>query len=308
MSEVADVEHRSVAITGAGGFVGSALSRSLRADGIRVLPLVRRPARSAEEISWDPASGAIEAGKLEGVDAVIHLAGENIAGIWTPAKKRRIRDSRVQGTELVARTLAQLGRPPEVLVSVSGVNYYGDRGDDILTESDPPGDDFLARVCVAWEQATSPAAEAGIRVVRCRMGLVLDPSGGALRLMLPAFRLGLGATLGSGRQWFSWVSLTDAVRAFRFCLADRGLDGAANVASPEPVRNRDFTETVAAAVHRPALLKAPAFALRAATGGMADALLLSSVRAVPHLLQARGFRFDHAQLPAALAVGMDGNG
>lgn len=299
---------KSIAITGASGFLGTALVRSLERDGIEVVRLVRRPARGPHEVSWDPATGSIDARRLEGVDAVAHLAGESIAGVWTSAKKRRIEESRVQGTGLIARTIAELERPPRTLVSISGVNYYGDRGDEVLTESEPPGADFLARVCVAWEGATLPAAEAGIRVALCRMGLILHPSGGALRLMLPAFRLGLGATLGSGRQWFSWISLADAVRVIRFALTEHRVQGAANSTSPEPVRNRDFTEAVAAAVNRPAFLKAPSLALRAATGGMADALLLSSVRAVPQVLQGLGFTFEHVSLASALRPAEKGNG
>lgn len=298
----------SVAITGASGFLGSALTESLRHQGTRVLRLVRRTARDSDEISWSPSAGSIEGEKLEGVSAVVHLAGENIAGIWTSAKKERIRQSRVRGTTLIASTLARLHRPPRVLVSTSGVNYYGDRGEAVLDESEPPGDDFLAHVCVEWEAATRPAAEAGIRVVINRMGLVLHPDGGALRLMLPVFKLGLGGKLGSGRQWMSWVAIQDAVRAISVELRTDFPSGPVNLASPNPIRNEELTRAVASAVRRPAIFFVPSFALQAATGGMADVLLLSSVRVTPAKLDESGFRFDCPTIDQAVRQGLDGNG
>lgn len=298
----------SVAITGASGFLGTALSAALRSRGTRVLHLVRRPARSRDEISWSPSAGSIEGEKLEGVTGVVHLAGENIAGIWTSAKKERIKQSRVQGTRLIASTLARLQKPPRVLVSTSGVNYYGDRGEAVLDETEPAGDDFLARVCVEWEDATQPAAEAGIRVVINRMGVVLHPDGGVLRIMLPIFKLGLGGKLGNGRQWISWVAIRDAVRAIEWELRSGSPHGPVNLASPNPVRNDELTRAIASAVHRPALFVVPSFALRGATGGMADALLLSSVRVQPAKLAASDFRFDCPSIEQALREGLDGNG
>ena len=298
----------TVAITGASGFLGSAVAASLKRSGTRVLKLVRRPAAADDEVSWDPEASTVESDKLAGIDAVLHLAAESIAGVWTAAKKRRILESREHGTRLLATAIASLDRPPRALVSVSGIGYYGDAGDRVLTESAPPGDDFIARVCIAWEAATRPAANAGIRVVTPRMGLVLHPSGGALRVMLPAFRLGLGGTLGSGRQWLSWISLPDAVRVLRFAIEKEDLRGPVNAAAPEPVRNRDFTRAMGRAVGRPTIFSVPAFALRAATGGMAEALLLSSQRVIPQVLQDAGFRFELPSIGAALAAELDGNG
>jgi uncharacterized protein len=297
-------DDRRVAISGAGGFVGAALARSLTADGWRVLRLVRRRAGSGE-VGWDPERGEIENEKLEGIDAVVHLAGENIAGVWTPAKRRRIMESRARGTRLIAEAMTRLRRPPGIFVSASGVDYYGDAGETVLTEESPAGDSFLARVCVAWEAATKPAADAGLRVVNCRFGLVLHPSGGALKLMLPAFRFGLGARLGSGRQWLSWVARRDAVRIIRFAMTTADLVGPLNATSPEPVRNEEFTRVIAASVNRPAFLTVPSVILRTFTGGMAGELALSSKRAVPEALTRAGFRFDLPRLEAAVEAGVD---
>lgn len=296
-----------VAVSGAGGFVGSALTRSLGAEGVTVLRLVRREAGSGE-ISWDPDRGTIDRERLDGVDGVVHLAGESIAGVWTPARKRRILASRTLGTRLLATTLATLDRPPEVLVSASGVGYYGDAGDVELTEASPPGDDFLARVCVGWEQASEPAARGGVRVVNTRFGLVLDPSGGALATMLPAFRLGLGARLGDGRQWLSWISLPDVVAVLRRALTDPSLYGPVNAVAPRPVRNREFTAALGKALHRPAVLAVPAPVLRAVTGGMADALLLASQKAVPAVLERAGFAFQTPTIDGLMGRVLDAGG
>lgn len=278
-------------MTGANGFLGSSLTGTLSEAGYRVVPLVRRqPGRG--EIHWDPTTGSIDDEALEGLDAVVHLAGESILGVWTPAKKRRILASRANGTRILAEALARLRNPPRVLVCASGIGYYGDAGDTILTEAHPPGDDFLAHVCLAWEAATEPAENAGIRTVRTRFGLILDPSGGALAKMLPVFRLGLGARLGSGRQWVSWISLTDVLRILHHAIASDGIAGSINATSPEPVRNRDFTDALGQALRRPTLLAIPDFVLRWATAGMAEALLLASQRAVPDALLGRGFEFE----------------
>lgn len=278
-----------VVISGAGGFLGSALRSSLEKEGVTVLRLVRRAPNGPGEIQWNPESSLIDAEALEGVDAVVHLAGESIAGAWTPAKKKRIFESRSAGTRLLANTLSRLGTAPKVLISASAVGYYGNAGEATLTEDDPPGDDFLARVCVAWEDATASAVRAGIRVVSPRFGLIMDPDGGALATMLPPFRLGLGAKLGNGRQWMSWISLTDAVGVIRYCLDSADLDGPVNAVAPEPIRNAEMTTLLGKAVHRPAFLTAPSFVLRATTGGMADALLLTSQRVIPDILTGRGF-------------------
>jgi uncharacterized protein (TIGR01777 family) len=290
-----------VAITGASGLIGSALSRSLREDGHRVHPVVRRsPRPGSGEIGWDPAIGRIDAEAFTGVDAVVHLAGENVGERWTPAKKRRIRESRVQGTSLLARALASLPEPPRVLVSGSAIGYYGDRGDEVLREDSGPGGDFLAEVGQEWEAATEPAARAGIRVVLPRLGVVLTPDGGALERMLPPFRLGVGGKLGDGRQWMSWISLPDAVRVLRFAIRAPELSGPVNATAPEPVTNEEFTRALGRALGRPTLMRVPAAALRLVYGEMAEATLLASQRAAPTRLQHAGFRFLHPQLDTAL--------
>jgi hypothetical protein len=294
-----------VAITGASGFIGSALRESFTADGWEVLSLVRRTPR-AGEVEWHPDEGRVDGAALEGIDAFVHLAGENIFGIWTRAKKRRILQSRTRGTRAVAEALAGLSRPPSVLVSVSGINYYGDSGDAVLREDHPPGNDFLAGVCVAWEAAARPAADAGIRVVHPRLGMVLDRGGGALPIMLPAFRLGLGARLGSGRQWMSWITRPDAVRILRFAVSEPNLIGPVNAVSPQPVRNVEFTRLLARAVHRPALLAVPASLVQTCSGGLGDALMLASMRVAPEAILSGGFVFEHPTIEAGLASALDG--
>jgi len=282
--------------------IGSALATSLAASGHRVVRLVRGGARgAAPEVSWDPAAGVVDAASLEGLDAVIHLAGENIgAKRWTAARKAAIRDSRSRGTRLLCETLARLDRPPKVLLCASAVGYYGDRGDETLDESAPRGVGFLAEVCGAWEAATEPAARRGIRVALLRFGVVLSASGGALPRMLVPFRLGLGGRVGSGRQWMSWVTLDDAVAAIRFALLESALERAVNVVAPEPVTNRTFTRILGRVLGRPALLPAPGFALRLALGEMAGELLLASQRVRPARLLEAGFEFRHADLEGAL--------
>ncbi|MEX2584104.1 MAG: TIGR01777 family oxidoreductase [Gemmatimonadota bacterium] len=298
---------RRVAVSGASGFIGGALVDSFRADGWEVLRLTRRRA-GAEEVEWRPEAGYVDAARLEGIDAFVHLAGESINGLWTPGKKRAILESRARGTRLLATTLASLQRPPRIFVSASGVGYYGNAGEDVLREDSPPGDDFLARVCVAWEDGADAARAAGLRVVHPRFGLVLDPAGGALAMMMPAFRLGAGARLGSGRQWMSWISRTDAVRTVRFAIDQAEVSGAVNATSPQPVRNEEFTRALADEVDRPAFLRIPSFFLRNFTGGMGEALLLASQRAVPAALDAHGFAFEHPSIGTALAAGLDGRG
>lgn len=299
-----DAAARTVAITGASGFIGSALVASLLADGHRVVRLVRRQAApGAGEVEWHPEKGTIDTSALEGVDAVVHLAGENIDTRWTDAARRRLRESRVEGTTLLARTLASLSSPPEVLVSGSAIGYYGsDRGEERLDEGSTPGTDFLGRLGVAWEEAAGAAAQAGIRVVHPRCGVVLAREGGALRRMLPAFQLGGGGRLGSGRQWMSWVSRVDAIRAIRFLIDRRDLAGAVNVVAPEPVTNSVFTEELGRALRRPTLMVVPRAALLLAFGAMADGTILASQRVYPDRLLAAGFEFHHPRIDQALAA------
>ena len=264
--------------------------------------LVRRAAGPGE-IAWDPAAGSLDPAALEGADAVVHLSGENVGARWTTERKARIRSSRVASTRLLSEALAGLQRPPEVLVSASAVGIYGDRGDEVLTEESPPGDpdrDFLVAVTREWERAAEPARVEGIRVVHPRFGVVLSPSGGALRKMLLPFRLGLGARLGTGTQWMSWISIDDAVEAVHQALVDDGLEGPVNATSPEPVTNRDFTRTLGRLLSRPALFAVPGWALRLALGEMAEGTILSSTRAVPARLLQAGYRFCHPDLESAL--------
>lgn len=293
---------RRVLVSGASGLIGKSLVSSLQAHGHGVWRLVRRPAGSCDEISWDPERGILPVRELEGFDSVVHLAGENVAsGRWTAARKTAIRDSRVEGTGLLARRLAELDRRPSVLVSASAIGFYGDRGDEILDETSAAGDGFLARTCVEWEACADPARAAGIRVVHPRIGVVLAGHGGALARMLMPFRLGLGGRLGSGRQWMSWIALDDVVSVLETAIADERLAGPVNAAAPEPVRNAEFTRVLACTLGRPALAPVPAFALRALAGGLADELLLASIRVAPRALERCGFRHARPTLEEALA-------
>jgi len=286
-----------VIITGRSGLIGSALSRRLAGQGHEVTGMSRHPGPG--ELGWDPASGSIDAGGFEGADAVVHLAGESIDGRWTPDKKRRIRESRVVGTTLVAETIAGLDPPPGVLVSGSAINIYGDRGREVVTESTPPGSSFLAGVCVEWEGAARPAAEAGVRVVHPRTGLVLAPDGGALARMLPVFKLFAGGRLGSGEQMWSWISLADEVAALEYLL-DHDIEGPVNLTAPNPVSNRQFATTLGEVLGRPAILPAPAPALRLVLGEMAEELVLTSMDIRPEVLTRSGFTFTHPELGPAL--------
>ena len=291
-----------VLVTGASGLIGSAQRGKLTDAGHEVTRLARSSgAAEAGQIRWDPAVGEFDAESLEGFDAVVHLAGENLAtGRWTAAKRERIRSSRVQGTQLLAQALARLSRPPEVLVSASAVGYYGNRGDESLDEQSPPGSGFLAEVCRQWEAAADPAREAGIRVVHPRIGLVLSASGGALAKMLPMFRLGLGGALGSGRQYVSWITLDDLVAVICHLIATDSLSGPVNAVAPAAATNRQLTRALGRALRRPARLPAPAFALRAMLGPMADELLLASTRVIPRRLIDSGFAFGDPDLDRAL--------
>lgn len=284
---------QSIAVTGASGLVGTAFCNSLEKDGLRVLRLVRGAINNpTSELAWDPTRGKIDSAALEGIDGVVHLAGANIAQQrWTPGFKRQIVASRIESSRLLAGTLAALRRPPRVLVQASAIGFYGDRGDEVMTEASPPGRDFLADTCVAWESEARPAWEAGVRVVQLRIGVVMARSAGALSEALPKFRLGAGAVLGDGAQWMSWVALDDVVGALRFCLQNDALHGAVNGVAPNPVTNREFTLALAGAVRRPALLKLPPFAVRWIFGEMGQALLLASTRVAPEKLLEAGYTF-----------------
>jgi uncharacterized protein (TIGR01777 family) len=289
-----------VVVTGATGLVGTALCAFLRTGGHEVLRITRS-ARESDDVRWDPAAGVIDAGRLDGCDAVVHLAGESLFGLrWSDEKKQAILDSRAQGTRLIAETLARLERPPRVLVSSSAIGYYGDRGDAALDESSPAGEGFLADVCRAWEDAAEPARRAGIRVVNLRLGVVLSAQGGALATMLPAFQLGVAGRLGSGEQWFPWIALDDALGAIQHAIHGT-LEGPVNATSPNPVTNAEYTRTLARVLRRPALIPVPASAMRRLLGQLADEMLLSSARVLPSRLSSAGFAFLYPDLESALA-------
>ena len=291
-------------MTGSSGLVGNALRSFLTTGGHEVVRLVRRErgrTPASDSRVWDPLFDVIDLSHFDGVDAVVHLAGENIAsGRWTSARKARIRESRVRGTRLLSESLATLGVKPKVLLSASAVGFYGDRGAETLDEASSQGSGFLASVCRDWERATEPAERAGIRVVHLRIGIVLTPKGGALRRMLPPFRLGLGGRIGSGDQFMSWITLDEIAAVVLHALATEALDGPVNAVSPSPVMNRELTSTLGRVLKRPALLPVPAFAMRAALGEMANELLLSSARVAPKKLLESGFRFRHPDLEGAL--------
>jgi uncharacterized protein (TIGR01777 family) len=263
--------------------------------------LVRRPARNEDEVRWSPALTDIEQSALDGVDAVIHLAGEPILGRWTAAKRARIRESRVNGTGLLAEAMAAAARPPKIWISASAIGIYGDQGDTALTEEAAHGDDFLAEVCHAWEQMTAPARAAGVRVVNLRISMVLSPDGGALTKMLTPFRLGLGGRQGHGRQWVSWIAIEDLVRVIDFALTHAALSGPVNAAAPEPVRNVDFAKILGRVLRRPACLPLPGWLLKLLFGAVADATMLASARVHPAALQAAGFEFLWSPLESALS-------
>jgi uncharacterized protein (TIGR01777 family) len=295
----------SVLLSGGSGLIGGALKSSLGTRGRRVVQLTRRDPASPDEVRWDssPAASLPDIARLECCTAAVHLSGANLAaGRWSESYKQTIAASRVDSTRQLLRILGALRNPPGVLVMASGVGIYGDRGDEVLTEASTLGQGFLPEVCAAWESAAEPVRELGIRLVQLRFGVVLTPKGGALQKMLPVFRVGLGGKLGDGGQWMSWISLEDAVRAILFALGESSLNGACNTTAPEPLTNAEFTRVLGRRLHRPALLRVPAFALRAAFGQMAEDTVLASTRAVPWALQNAGFRFQHPQLETALAA------
>jgi len=290
-----------VLVTGSSGFLGRPLCTHLEHRGYTVIRLVRdRQRNSVNTAYWNPQEGILTCQLLEGLDAVIHLAGENVGSRWTQAKKKRIYDSRILSTSLLCRTLATLSRPPRVLLSSSATGYYGDRGNDVLTENAGAGTGFFAELCRDWEAETAPAAAAGIRVVLARSSVVLDPGGGMLKRLLPVFRLGAGGALGSGEQYLPWISLVDQLRALLFCLADDSLSGPVNLCAPNPVTNRDFTRLLAGVLGRPAALTVPPWALKLAVGDLAEQGLLASQRAIPQKLVDHGFEFQHPELEPLL--------
>jgi uncharacterized protein len=291
-----------VLISGASGLIGKALIKSLKADGHEVARLVRsKKDANANDVEWHPNQDQLDPNQIEGFDAVVHLAGESIAsGRWTDEKKRTILESRVKGTLLLSNALTQLAQPPAVFVSASAIGYYGNRGDELLTEESSAGDDFLSDVCRQWEQSTRLAEEHGIRTVGPRIGIVLDKEGGALGQMLTPFRLGIGGRIGDGKQWMSWIALEDVVNGLRFVIDSASVTGPVNFVAPNPVTNAEFTKALGHALSRPTIFPIPAFAARLAFGEMADALLLSSTRVDPARLKQNQFNFKYTQLDAAL--------
>lgn len=298
-----------ILISGSTGFLGTSLIDVLEREGHTIVRLVRpetgqRVASSAraQTVRWDPIGGEFEATAAEGADALIHLAGASIAdGRWNAARKNLLRTSRIGATRHLMGALSKLQRPPRVIIASSATGYYGDRGDETLTESSAAGSDFLSWLCREWEAETACGADFGARVVMLRFGIILAPHGGALPRMALPIKLGVGGRLGSGRQWMSWLTLAEAVGMIRFAIANSGLAGPANAVSPNPVQNADFTRILAKTLHRPALFPAPAFALRLALGEMADALLLVSQRVKPSKLEQAGYRFAQPELATALA-------
>jgi uncharacterized protein len=292
-----------ILLTGSSGLIGTSLIRSLRRNRISMMTLSRRPAPGAAATEfWDPyAAVPVSPRALEGTTAAVHLSGANLAAHrWTSAYKREIRDSRITPTHALAKMLAALRPRPAVLVSASAIGIYGDRGDEVLTEASSSGSGFLPELCLEWEKATQPAADAGIRVVHLRFGVALSPEGGALAKMLPTFRAGLGGKLGSGRQWISWIALPDAIRVIEFALDTSSLSGPVNLVAPNPVTNAEFTRALGQTLNRPALLRVPAFGLRLAIGEMAQATILCSNRVLPASLSAAGFNFEYPEIEAAL--------
>lgn len=287
-----------VLVSGSSGPIGKALLPALREQGFEVSRLVRSKP-TAGDIVWDPGK-PLDPRFVSSYDAVVHLAGETIVGRWTEAKKRRIHDSRAAGTRNLADALAQAAQHPRVFVSASAIGYYGNRGDEVLREGSSSGDDFLSAVCRDWEANTQPAAQAGVRVVQTRFGVILSPDGGALPAMLPPFRLGLGGRIGRGRQWWSWIHIADVISAILHAIRTESLQGPMNVVAPNPVINSEFARILAGVLHRPAIFPMPAFAARLAFGQMADELLLASQRVEPARLLASGYRFKYTDLRPAL--------
>lgn len=293
-----------IAVTGASGLIGSALVPHLRTAGHEVVRLVRRPASAPDEVTWDPAAGTVDLNGLVGTDGVVHLAGAGVGDHrWSDAYKREILDSRVDGTHTIVKAITALDPMPRVLVSASAIGWYGDTGDRMVDETAPAGTGFLADVVRAWEAAAAPAATAGIRVVHPRTGLVVSSKGGAWARMFPLFKAGLGGKLGSGRQYWSWISLRDEIRALELLLLDEGLSGPVNLTGPTPMTNAEVTSVMGQVLHRPTLLPAPAFALKAVLGEFSTEVL-GSARVMPAVLERVGFGFEDATLESAVRTAL----
>ena len=292
----------SVAISGATGLVGTALHGLLTSEGKSVSAISRREGGTYEDsIIWDPESGLANPARLESIDAVVHLAGENIAGgRWNDTVKRKIRNSRVHGTRNLVKSIAAVEKRPKVLVCASAIGFYGDRGAQEMNETSAAGKGFLPEVCEEWEAEANAAKELGLRVVNVRIGVVLSPKGGALAKMLLPFKLGAGGIVGSGKQYWSWIGLHDLTRVIAHCINDDSLEGPVNAVSPQPLTNKEFTKVVGSVLHRPTLIPLPAFMAKIVLGEMAEALLLASTRVVPAKLQKSGFTFDHGDLDSCL--------
>ena len=295
----------NIAVSGSHGFIGSALVGSFQAAGHRVIPLLRGRSPVEGGIAWSSEAAYVDTGKLEGIDAVVHLAGEPIPGRWTPKKKARILESRFKGTRLIAEAISHLAKPPKVFVCASAIGYYGDRGDEILREESPSGGGFLAQVCREWEAATEAAAKKGVRVVNLRIGIVLGAGGGALAQMLPPFRNGVGGRIGSGKQYMSWIALDDLVGIVQHSLNTESLRGPVNAVAPNPVTNAEFTKTLGKVLSRPTIFPLPALVVKLVFGQMGEEALLGSQRVEPGRLQASGYEFRYPDLAGALqrAVG-----
>lgn len=297
-----DPQPMTILISGGSGLIGAALIPYLTTGGHRIIRLVRRkPRPEQDEIFWDPQTGRLDGEQLAGIDAVIHLSGENIGeGRWTEEKRQRIIDSRIKTTALLANAVAALPHPPKVFASASAIGYYGNRGDAVMTEAEAPGYDFISEVCRKWEDAAAPARSCGIRTVFLRIGIVLTPAGGALKKLLIPFRMGLGGRIGSGNQYMSWISMDDAISAIRHCLIASELEGPVNIVSPRPVTNREYAETLGKILSRPARFPVPGAAIKLAFGQMGRETVLSGARVIPALLNDSGYRFRHPDLEIAL--------
>jgi len=289
-----------IAVTGSTGLVGEAFIDDAKHHGDEIVRVVRSNPQPGDCL-WNVKDETIDAAALEGVDAVVHLAGENIAeGSWNEAKRKRIVESRSNGTQLIAKTIAKLQNPPQVLISASATGYYGSRADEVLTEESAPGEGFLVDVCRQWEESAEPARAAGIRVAHPRIGIVLTPKGAALKKMLLPFKMGVGGRVGSGQQWWSWITLPDLINCIRFAIENESITGPFNAVSPQPLTNADFTKVLASVLSRPAFFPVPAFGLRMLLGQMADDLLLASTRVQPVVLENAGYQFVHPDLETAL--------
>jgi len=290
-----------ILITGANGLIGTALQRSFDEIGHELLLASRKEAKDSQHIQWDVEKGFSEPERLEGVDAVVHLAGESVFGLsWSDAKKKAIRDSRVDGTRSVVEAISKLKARPNVLVAASAIGFYGDRGDEEMTESSAAGDTFLAEVSKEWESEARRAEDAGIRTVLLRTGIILSKDGGALGTMLLPFKLGIGGVVGSGKQWMSWISIDDHIRVINYAIEYENVRGAVNSVSPNPVTNGEFTKTLGEVLYRPTILPLPSFAVNMVFGEMGDALLLASTRVVPKRLEDAGFEFKYPELKTAI--------